>query len=423
MADRRLEDTDFAAAPGMAKAWGMVGLLWAIGALNYLDRIMLTTMRSSVMDSIPMTDAEFGLLTSSFLWVYGVLSPAGGYLADRFSRSRVIIASLVIWSAITWLTGHATSYRELLTLRILMGVSEACYLPAALALIADYHRGPTRSLATAVNMTGIFVGAGFGGIGGYIAERYHWTQAFTWFGAAGVAYAVVVAIFLRDPKEVGQESADADVPAFGATARALFRSRGFGLILVYWGLLGLAGWTVVGWMPTYLQAQFKLSQGLAGISATGILQSASLGGVLLGGWWADRWSRRNGAARLYVPLIGLLIAAPGMACVAVTDAMPMAIAGLVAYGLAKAFADANMMPILCLVAEPRQRATGYGVLNFFSCVVGGLTIYLGGILRDAHIELNAVFLLSALALFSCALLLWLVRARIAALAVVPRIET
>lgn len=416
MADGLCASADLPAAPSMTRAWGVVSLLWVVGALNYLDRIMLTTMRGSVMDSIPMTDAEFGLLTSSFLWVYGVLSPAGGYLADRFSRSRVIIVSLVIWSALTWLTGHVTTYGQLLSVRVLMGVSEACYLPAALALIADYHRGSTRSLATAVHMTGIFVGAGLGGVGGYIAERYEWTRAFTWFGAAGIAYALVVAVLLRDP-QVSAPASREKGPAFGATLQSLFRTRGFGLILAYWGLLGLAGWAVVGWMPTYLQAQFKLSQGMAGISATGILQAASLGGVLLGGWWADRWSRRNGAARIDVPLLGLMVAAPGMACVALTGAMPIAIAGLVAYGLAKAFADANMMPILCLVARPRERATGYGVLNFFSCVVGGLTIYLGGILRDAHVELNAVFLLSALALTSCSFLLWLVRGRIGRLAV------
>src|SRR5678816_2477570 len=90
------------------RAWLIVALLWVVGCLNYLDRVMITTMRGSLVEAIPMTDAQFGLLTSVFLWVYGLLSPFAGFLADRFNRSRVIITSLFLWSLVTWFTAHAT---------------------------------------------------------------------------------------------------------------------------------------------------------------------------------------------------------------------------------------------------------------------------------------------------------------------------
>ncbi len=141
-------------AETMFRAWLVVALLWVVALLNYLDRMMLTTMRDSIKAAIAMNDEQFGLLTSVFLGVYGLLSPLGGYLADRFSRSRVIVGSLLVWSLVTWLTGHAQTFEQLLAARALMGLSEACYIPAALALIADYHRGPTRSLATGIHMTG-----------------------------------------------------------------------------------------------------------------------------------------------------------------------------------------------------------------------------------------------------------------------------
>ena len=83
-------------------AWLFVLLLSIVGCLNYLDRIMITTMRSSIVESIPMTDTQFGLLTSAFLWIYGILSPFGGYLADKFTRSHVIIGSLIVWPVVTW---------------------------------------------------------------------------------------------------------------------------------------------------------------------------------------------------------------------------------------------------------------------------------------------------------------------------------
>lgn len=79
-----------------------------------------------------------------------------------------------------------------------MGISEACYIPAALALIVDYHRGPTRSLATGLHMSGVYAGAALGGIGGYIAERFSWRAGFSIFGVVGVAYSVVLIFFLRD---------------------------------------------------------------------------------------------------------------------------------------------------------------------------------------------------------------------------------
>ena len=397
-----------------SRAWLIVGLLWVVGCLNYLDRVIVTTMRGSLMEAIPMTDAQFGLLTSVFLWVYGLLSPFAGFLADRFSRSKVIIVSLFAWSLITWLTAHATTFNELLITRALMGVSEACYIPAALALIADYHRGRTRSLATGVHMSGIMVGSGLGGLGGWIAERNGWSHAFLVFGIAGIVYTFVVALFLRDvPAEPGTAGSPVTPVAPKVTLREalvnLFSRSSFILALFYWGLLGLAGWAVVGWMPTYLNEHFNLSQGTAGLSATGYLQTAALVGVLVGGAWADRWSRRNERGRIYVPLIGLLVASPAILLASSIDWLPLAIAGLVCFGFARAFADSNMMPILCTVTDARYRATGYGVLNLFSCIVGGLTIYAGGMLRDANVDVSRVFQFAALSILVCAILLFFIR--------------
>jgi len=394
-----------------SRAWLIVALLWVVAALNYLDRIMLTTMRGSLKEAIPMTDAQFGLLTSVFLWVYGLLSPFAGFLADRFSRSGVVIVSLLFWSGITWLTSCATSFDQLLTTRALMGISEACYIPAALALITDYHRGPTRSLATGIHMSGIMVGSGLGGLGGCLAERHSWSFAFSLFGMFGVVYAILLAFLLRDvsresnPNTVGETSR----VNFFAAVRDLFSRSSFILAVFYWGLLGLVGWAINGWMPTYLNEQFNLSQGVAGLSATGYLQAAALVGVLVGGAWADRWSRTHERGRIFVTVIGLCIAAPGVLVASTTVLITAAIVGLMLYGFARSFSDSNMMPILCLVSDARYRATGYGVLNFFSCLVGGLTIYAGGALRDANVNVSHVFQFAALSLLVCAGILFLVR--------------
>jgi MFS family permease len=397
----------------LARAWLIVALLWFVGCLNYLDRIMITTMRGSLQAAIPMSDAQFGLLTSVFLWVYGLLSPFAGFLADRAGRSRVIIASLFVWSLIMWLTGHAKTFDQLLLARALMGISEACYIPAALALIADYHRGPTRSLANGVHLTGIMVGSALSGVGGWLAGKYSWNYGFNLFGIVGIGYSLFLVFLLRDaPCAKGEAPARVTTEnkvRIGEAVVSLFSRRSFIIACVYWGLLGLAGWAVVGWLPTYLNDQFHLSQGRAGLSATGYVQTAAMVGVLLGGFWADRWSRTNERGRIFVPILGLCIAAPAILLASSTSLLGFAVAGLVCYGLARSFADTNMMPILCLVSDPRYRATGFGILNMFACAVGGGATYAGGALRDAHVDLSRIFQFAAASLALCAVLLLFIK--------------
>lgn len=396
-------------------AWLVVGLLWTVAMLNYLDRLTITTMRDSVKADIPMTDAQFGLLTSWFLWVYAFLSPAAGFLADRFGRARVIVCSLLVWSLMTWLTGHCHSVNQLKVVRALMGIAEASYIPAALALIADYHRGPTRSRATGIHMSGIYAGVVLGGLGGYIAEYFGWRTGFKFFGGVGIAYAFVLAFTLRDAPKPAEPTATAAAPETRvgplSALRALFAQGSYRVILLYWSLLALAGWGISGWLPTYLKEQFQMTQGAAGISATIFQQSAAFCGILIGGAWADRWRRTNIRGRIMVPMIGFAFAAPALYMTASTDLFVVAIAGLIVYGLACGFSDSNMMPILCQVADPRYRATGYGLMNCCSCTVGGIMIYAGGALRDHGVGLSSTYKCAAVGVFLAAMLLLLVRPR------------
>src|SRR3954464_8399 len=141
-------------------AWLVVALLVPVALLNYLDRQMLATMKASMVADIPsiLNKADWGIVLGSFKWTYAFLSPFAGFLADRFSRKHVIAASLFIWSAVTWWTGHVHSFAELVAARAIMGISEAFYIPTALALISELHDGSTRSRAVGVHQTGIYLG-------------------------------------------------------------------------------------------------------------------------------------------------------------------------------------------------------------------------------------------------------------------------
>lgn len=135
--------------------WIVVGLLWFVALLNYLDRQMLSTMKPSMMLDIPeLAKAEnFGMLMAIFLWIYALMSPISGIIADRMNRKNMIVCSLFVWSGVTMAMGYATTFNQIYVLRAIMGVSEAFYIPAALSLIADYHQGNTRSLAIGIHTT------------------------------------------------------------------------------------------------------------------------------------------------------------------------------------------------------------------------------------------------------------------------------
>ncbi len=400
----------------MRRAWLMVGLLWMVAFLNYLDRMILITMRSSIKDSIPMTDAQFGLLTSIFLLTYGLLSPFGGFLADRFNRSRLIIFSLFAWSATTWMTAHATTFGGMLTCRALMGISEAAYFPAAGALLMDYHREGTRSRANAIHLSGVMVGSGLGGLGGLIAESYDWQFVFRLFGFIGIAYAAVLLLLLRDrPKDpvlVGEVAPPVTAPIRPVeTVLSLFRLPAFVVALLFWGLLAVASWSFAGWLPAYLHEQFAMSQGKAGLTALGYMHAASLVGMVVGGLIADRWIRHNPRGRVLTGVVGVLCAAPAALIVGNSTLLPVVLLGMVLFGFVRPFPDASMMPILTQIVEKRHLATAYGFLNMLAVFVGGITIYIGGVVRDAHIPITMMFNFGALGLFICAGLLWSIKPR------------
>lgn len=391
-------------------AWALVALLWVVALLNYLDRQVIFSLFPPLQKEFNVTAAQLGLLSTFFLWVYGIVSPLGGFLADRYSRKKIIILSLAVWSAVTWLTGHVTSFNQLLGARALMGVSEACYIPAALALIADHHGERTRSLATGLHQSGIYLGVILGGwFGGWMGEHYGWRTAFTLLGVIGVGYALVLLLGVKetDPASAAESSgkaASAERLEFLPALAALFRQRDFVLLAIAATSFSIAGWIVMTWLPLYLYERFQMSLAGAGFSATFWIQAAAFGGILGGGFLADRWSATNARARVLIPLGGFVAGSVFLFLVGWTSSQLVLIPGLIVYGLSRGFWDCNLMPMLCQIAPPRLRATGYGIFNMAGTIVGGTMAWAAGALKDA-IGLGGALQISALLLGVAALIL------------------
>jgi MFS family permease len=380
--------------------WLIVALLWGVALLNYLDRQVVFSLFPVIEKELHATPLQLGLIGTVFLWTYGLLSPFGGYLADRFGRVQVILASLAVWSVATWVTGHVDSMSGMLWSRGLMGASEAFYLPAALALIADRHTAGTRSLATGIHQSGLYTGLVIGGAwGGWMGEHAGWRPVFSILGVVGICYLLLLAMVLR------QRAAGPTRMAFGASLTALQRRPGFAALTLAFTVMAIANWLIYTWLPLYLFERFHMSMTNAGFSATFYIQAASYAGVVAGGVLSDRWALRYPRARIYCQVAGLAIASPFLAALGFTGSITLLIAALIAFGVGRGLFDCNTMPILREVVGPDLSATGYGIFNMAGCIAGGVCAAVAGWMKET-VGLGVAFPLSAMVLVvGCFLLL------------------
>jgi MFS family permease len=376
-------------------AWLLVAVLWVVSLLNYLDRQVIFSVFPLLETELKLSPVELGLLGTAFLWVYGALSPLAGFLAERFGKAQIIFASLLIWSAVTWATAHARTFPELMCARALMGISEACYLPAALALIAQHHGERTRGLATGLHFSGTYIGIVVGGAGGgWVGEHFGWRPIFTILGAFGVAYAVLVRLSVRrEPAVAPRPAASGLLEAFVA----LFRLRGFPALAAIFAATSMANWIAYTWLPLFLYERFARSLTQAGFTATFYLQAGSVGSILLGGWLGDRWIERSPRGRVFAQAVGLGTAAPFLFLGASTTSFLLLIASLVVFGFGRGVFDCNAMPVLCQIADPKLRTTGYGIFNCVGCIAGGAMTAIAGWMK-AQVGLSVAFQFAAILL-------------------------
>lgn len=367
--------------------WLVVALLWVVALLNYMDRQMLSTMQDAMkLDIVELQKAEaFGALMAVFLWIYGIVSPFAGVVADRVSRKKLVVGSLFVWSAVTYFMGYASDFTQLYWLRALMGVSEALYIPSALSLIADWHEGKSRSLAIGIHMTGLYVGQAVGGFGATIAATFSWHSTFYWFGIIGIAYSVVLALLLHDkPKAVDAVAASPD-PATLMKKESLWRGLSvvlstwaFWVILIYFAVPSLPGWATKNWLPTLFEKNLSLDMALAGPMSTITIAASSFVGVLLGGVLSDKWVLRNIRGRIYTSAIGLGMTIPALVLLGFGHSVVAVVGAGMLFGIGFGMFDANNMPILCQIISAKYRATAYGIMNMVGVFAGAAVTHLLG---------------------------------------------
>lgn len=371
-------------------AWVLVGLLWVVALLNYMDRQMLSTMKPAMQIDIAelQSAANFGYLMAIFLWIYGFMSPVSGIIADKFNRKWLIVGSLFVWSGVTFLMGYAETFNQIYWLRAIMGVSEALYIPAGLSLIADFHSSKTRSLAIGIHMTGLYMGQALGGFGATIADKFSWQSTFHWFGIVGVVYSFVLIFFLREKKISDDETASEKIilnakPSLFKGLWLLLTNISFWIILFYFAVPSLPGWAAKNWLPTLFAQNLNIPMATAGPLSTITIAASSFLGVIIGGILSDRWVQKNIKGRIYTSAIGLALTIPSLLLLGFGHSLFHVVGAAVCFGLGFGMFDANNMPILCQFVSAKYRATAYGLMNMTGVFFGAFITDLLGRSSDA----------------------------------------
>lgn len=383
--------------------WIVVGLLWGVALLNYMDRQMLSTMKDAMqVDIVELQSAtNFGYLMAIFLWIYALMSPVSGVIADRMSRKWLIVGSWFVWSSVTYLMGIAETFNQVVWLRALMGVSEALYIPAGLSLIADYHTGKSRSLAVGIHMTGLYTGQAIGGFGATVADAFSWHTTFHWFGIIGIAYAVILMLFLHDkkteilPTEKLQTNPQKEKESVFTSLKSLLTNIAFWVILLYFAAPSLPGWATKNWLPTLFAENLDLPMSQAGPISTITIAVSSFIGVLIGGPLSDKWVQKNLRGRVYTGAIGLGLTIPSLLLLGFGHNLVAVVGAGLLFGIGYGIFDTNNMPILCQFVSRKQRATAYGVMNMIGVSAGAFITHLLGRWGDSG-NLGAGFAMLAI---------------------------
>lgn len=374
--------------------WTLVAILFLISALNYGDRSVLSSIVPVLQHTLHFSDIQIGLLSTGFLWTYAISVLLGGYLGDTLSRSRLITFSLAAWSGATLLAGFTQSFSQLFLCRVLLGLAESFYIPAALALTADHHESRTRGVALAINLSGMNAGLIAGAVvGGWMAERYRWQSPFIVLGILGIVMIPVSWLFIHD---LGPQAdcARRPSPPILSTLVQLLRCRSYILVVLAAMLKSSGLWVFWTWLPLFYHDAFHMSLSESGFSGTFVLQSAAMAAIVTGGYFSDRIGANRPKRRLMALSLFYFASVPFLGVFYGRHSYITVSTGIFLSSFLRTFGQGNESPIICDLLLPQLRSIALGISLAFEMVGGGVAVLFAAYLKQ-HYGLRFAFLCTA----------------------------
>jgi len=332
-------------------------ILTSMNLVNYLDRYIISALLPFIKADLHLTDAQLGLLHTTFTFGYLLSSPFLGFLGDRMSRKWLASISVFLWSIATAFSGMANSYPVLRAIRTAVGIGEAGYGPVAPTLISDYYSENVRSRMLSIYYIGTPLGSAIGIIaGGVLGHHFGWRTAFLVAAIPGLALAVL-ALWIREPERANLD----DTPSLPVTFRFLAGTRSYVYNLVGTTALTFATGGLAYWFPTFLSRMrgWHITQATQLFGATTVV--AGIAGTLFGGFIADLWQKQNQKSYFYISAIGMLLSVP-LACASILLESKEWVFAFIF--LTEFFLFFNISPLnaaIISVVYPRMRATAMAI--------------------------------------------------------------
>jgi predicted MFS family arabinose efflux permease len=370
----------FAAARPARGAWLVLAILCFVYVLNFLDRQLLSILAKPIQDELGVTDGQLGRIGGLyFALFYCILAIPVGWLADRTNRVRVLAFACALWSAATAACGFASNYPQLVAARMAVGIGEAGGVPPSYAIITDYFPPGQRGTALGLYNLGPPIGQALGvAFGASIAAAYSWRDAFVSIGIVGIATAVIVYIFVREPARGGLDPAPPasgpvaapEAARFWETCRMFFSRPVLALVALASGITQIVTYATLNFATLFLMREKGMTLGEVAIWYALLVGLAVGGGIYVSGRLVDRFVHRSKRAYAIIPAVGLALAIPFFIGFVWAPTWPLALAFL---AVPMCFNYFYLSPAVALVQEevrPNQRVLSGALLLLVMNLIG-----------------------------------------------------
>ena len=366
----------------------LLGLLVAIYACSFLDRVIMSTVAPAIIAELRLSDTQFGLLAGpAFAIFYAAFGIPIARMAERSSRVNIIAICIALWSVMTALCGVTAAYWQLLIFRMGVGVGEGGCSPAAHSLLSDHYPRERRATALAVYSAGIPVGIMLGaGVGGWIADTFSWRMAFIVLGLPGLVLALLTRLTLKEPIRGHVEGVEPAVrpPSFGAVCKKLGTNPTVVLLICGLVCANFAGSSMSVFTQLYLVRAFHLSMAVVGVLYGMVVGTAGIVGMISGGVIADWAGKKDVRWYAWAPALGCLVAFPVYFMAYSQGAAASAFALIFSGYLIMSFYFAPTFAVVQNLVEPRMRASASALLFLAINLVGqGVGPVFMGFVSDA----------------------------------------
>ena len=383
----------------------VLGLLFTINLLNYIDRQVLYAVFPLIKPDLALSDTQLGALASAFMLVYMCAAPVAGWLGDRTPRNRWIGSGVGLWSLATVFSGLSKNYAQLLSARSFIGIGEACYGSLSPSFIAERFSLEQRGRVLAVFSMAIPVGSALGFVlGGFLGENWGWRTAFYMVGVPGLL-AALLAGMLKDPRDPA-EMHPSKHPGLTAYL-GLFENRVFVMDTLSGAAMTFALGGLAAWMPSFFVRNWGIGVASAGMWFGGITVVGGTLGSLAGGFLGDWLLKHTHRSYFLLSAAGLLLSVPFGAGTLLFGNFWAALACLLA---AEFFIFLNTGPLNALLVDCTPisvRSMAFAVNIFFIHALGdAFSPTLIGFVSDKS-DLKTALFMTLVALFISALFcLW-----------------